>query len=86
MARSASSNADAACPTHLGCSKEAQDQSTRARSLTTGSVVALAAGGAAVASAVILWLTSPKPSAAGQLRVVPIAGASVTGLGATGTF
>jgi hypothetical protein len=86
MARSAWNQADAACPTHMACSKDAHDGSVRALSLATGSTAAFVVGGATVATSVILWITSPRPASTARVRIAPFAGARVMGVAAEGAF
>jgi hypothetical protein len=86
LAKSAWHDANAGCPTHTGCSVEAHDQSTRSVSLALGSTIAFAAGGAAVATAVILFATAPSRCAAARIRVVPVASAGAAGAFVTGGF
>jgi len=81
LARSAWRGADAACPSHLGCSKDAHDRSVRSLSLATGSTIAFVVGGVAVASSIALWVTAPK-----GVRLAPLAGAGAAGLAAAGVF
>ena len=86
MAKSAWSDVTTACPTLTSCPAGAHDKSTQALSLATGSTVAFAAGGAAVAGAVVLWLTAPAPRPAAALRLLPVAGAREAGAFITGGF
>ena len=85
MARSTWSEAEALCPTHRGCGQDAHDRSVHALSLATGSTVAFALGGVAVAGGLVLWLTTPSAKTTG-LRVAPIVGSGAVGLSAEGTF
>ena len=75
-----------ACPTLAACPPGTHDKSDQAVSLGTGSTIAFAAGGAAVAGALILWLTAAAPRPAAGLRLVPVAGAGATGAFLTGAF
>jgi hypothetical protein len=81
LARSAWRDADAACPSHRGCSPDAHDRSVRALSLATGSTAAFVAGSVAGISAIVLGLTAPK-----GVHVAPLAGAGAVGLTAGGVF
>jgi hypothetical protein len=85
MTRSTWNQAEAACPTHLACSAGAHEQSSRALTLATGSTVAFAAGGAAVAGGLVLWLTAPSRRASARLQLVPI-GAGAVGAFTSGSF
>src|SRR5262249_6025428 len=73
MTRSAWNQAVATCPAQAACSADAHARSTRALSLATGSTVAFAAGGAAVAAGLVLWVTTPSQKAAARLQIAPIA-------------
>lgn len=84
MAKSTWSDAQEACPARVACSRQAHDQSVTALSLGHGSTVAFAVGGAALAGAVVLWVTTPSPRAA--VRVTPVAGPGVFGISAGGSF
>ena len=84
MTRSAWNHAVAACPAQAACRADAHDQSTRALSLATGSTVVFAAGGAAVAAGLVLWLTTPSPKRAARLQVAPFAAGA--GVLASGSF
>jgi hypothetical protein len=86
MASSAWSQVTSACPNLMACPAGTHDKSSQAVSLGTGSTVAFAAGGAAVAGAVILWFTAPSQKPAAALRVVPVAGAGTAGAFVTGGF
>jgi hypothetical protein len=90
LAMSTWSAAEAKCPTHTTCSKEAHDLSTKTLGLAKGSTIAFAAGGAVVAGAVVLWLTAPSssstPARPASLRLSPIVGAAQVGGAATMVF
>jgi hypothetical protein len=79
-ARSAWNDASAACPAHAACSPSAHAESVRSVGLATGSTVAFAAGGAAIAGGVVAWLTAPARKASATLRFTPVAA------GAAGAF
>jgi hypothetical protein len=64
------------CPTQAGV-----DASSNAANAGTLSTIFFAAGGAALAGGVVLWLTAPSPSASSSaLRVTPHLGAQSAGL------
>ncbi|MFT3772812.1 MAG: hypothetical protein QM820_46080 [Minicystis sp.] len=83
-ARSSWSDADAACPSHRGCTPAAHDRSVRALTLATGSTITFVAGGAGVATALVLWIASPKSPP--PVGLAPLAGPGIAGLVATGRF
>jgi hypothetical protein len=82
-ARSLWNEADAACPSHRACPIAAHDQSAKALAFAAGSTVSFAAGGGALATALVVWLaSSPRSSTA----VLPLAGPGIAGLVAAGRF
>lgn len=82
-ARSAWAKAEEACPKHVACSLSAHDDSARALSLAAGSTASFVIGGAALAGAVVLWVTAPdKP----PVRVTPVAGPDGFRLSLEGAF
>lgn len=83
-ARSLWNEADAACPSHRACPLSAHNQSAKAFAFATGSTVSFALGGAGVATALAVWLASPRPRS--SAAVLPLAGPGVAGLAAAGSF
>jgi serine/threonine-protein kinase len=89
VARSAWDRAVAACPTQHACNADAHDASLRAVSFGTGSTASFAAGGVAVAGAIVLWITTPKSAGAQAppaITLVPTARARAAGLAVAGVF
>jgi hypothetical protein len=86
VARGAWDHAVSACPAQQACSMEAHDASLRAVSLGTGSTAAFVAGGAALAGALVLWLTAPGSAAKTGVAPAPLAGPRAAGLSITGSF
>lgn len=70
-------DADKQCPTRQGCSDEALELESAARTSATISNVGFAVGGAGVLAAGILWLTAPQESPRSGLagwQIAPVVG------------
>jgi hypothetical protein len=92
MASSTWSDAQHRCPSRLDCPAEAHDLSLRALSFSYGSTAAFAAGGALVATGLILWLTAPSrapsapPARSPGAWVLPLVAADHQGAALFGVF
>jgi hypothetical protein len=86
VARAAWEKADAACPTHLACSREAHEDSTRTLSFAMGSTIAFIAGGALVTTAIPLFATGARKAPASAASIAPILAPGVAGASIVGMF
>lgn len=92
MAIGKNNDAKALCPTGGKCaSQEGVDANDSAKSLGTVSTIGFVVGGIAVATGVVLVLTSPKSSEPGataqrSLRIAPAAGPNGGGFALMGVF
>jgi hypothetical protein len=89
-ARSTYGDAEALCGADLVCDPADYDKGRRlvhdARSTATVSTVLAAAGGAAIVTAAVLWLTAPRSRERTAARIVPVAHDRGAGIAAVGSF
>lgn len=89
-ARSTYRDAETLCGADLVCDPESYDKGKRlvrdANSQATISTVLVAAGGAAIVTAAVLWITAPRPRERTVARVLPVAHDRGAGLVVAGSF